>query len=67
MSTAVEKILEQVQQLTPTEREELLNALGKTAFRHSVYGKYAGVHTSSEEFCARKAEEVALEERRRPA
>jgi hypothetical protein len=67
MSTAVEKILEEVQQLTPIEREELLNALEKTAFRHSAHGKYAHVRTSSEEFCARKMEEVALEERRRPA
>jgi hypothetical protein len=36
MSAAVEKILEEVQQLTPIEREELLNALEKTAFRHSA-------------------------------
>jgi hypothetical protein len=67
MSTAIEKILEEVQQLTPVEREELLNALGKIAFRHSAYGKYAHVRTSDEEFCGRKADEVALEERRRPA
>jgi len=67
MSTAVEKILEEVQQLTPVEREELLNAIKKTAFRPSAYGKYAYVRTSIEEFCARKVEEIALEERRRPA
>ena len=66
MSTAVEKILEEVQHLTPKEREELLHALEKTASRPNAYGKYAHVRTSSEEFCERKAEEIALEERRHP-
>jgi hypothetical protein len=71
MSEVLEKVMEEVQRLTPEERRQLIRALqaaGPAALPRRletvdrVYGKYAHVRTSSEEFCARKPHEIALED-----
>jgi hypothetical protein len=70
MSQAIERILEEVRSFTPEERRQLLESLqgsppspGSTSseFAGRVYGKYAHVRTSSEDFCARKADETSPE------
>jgi hypothetical protein len=70
MSQAIERILEEVRSLTPEERCQLLESLRgvsplpartSSEFAGRVYGKYAHVRTSSEDFCARKADEISLE------
>jgi len=76
MSQAIERILEEVRSLTLEERRQLLESLQgaslvpscpSSEFAGRVYGKYAHARTSSEEFCARKADEISLEDRsRRP-
>ena len=73
MSLALERVLEEVQNLTPEERWQLLEALRaapparvvppRLEIVDRVHGKYAHVRTSSEDFCARKAHEIALEDR----
>lgn len=62
---------------TPEQRRKLRDALDqeaenialaeaeRIALAHAVCGKYAFVPTSSEEFAANKAEEIALEDRLR--
>ena len=71
MSQAIERILEEVRSFTPEERRQLLESLQgspplpastSSEFAGRVYGKYAHVRTSSEDFCARKADEVSLED-----
>jgi len=72
MSQALERVLEELQHLNPDERQQLLEALRPAAAARvvprvevvdRVHGKYAHVRTSSEAFCARKAAEIALEDR----
>jgi hypothetical protein len=72
MSQAIERILEEARSLTPEERRQLLESLQgappvpactDSEFAGRVYGKYAHVRTSSEEFCARRADEISLEDR----
>lgn len=63
----LEQVIEEVKSLTPEEQRQLREALEKelrTAELRRIQGKYSNVLTSSEEFAARKAEEIALEERR---
>lgn len=43
----------------------MLNRLQRVALSREIRGKYAHLPTSSESFAARKADEIALEERRR--
>lgn len=68
-------ILEQVHALHPNERRQLRDALNhlaleisspivKAASVQEVRGKYAHLPTSSAAFASRKAEEIALEDRR---
>jgi hypothetical protein len=73
MSRVVEKILAEINNLTPDEQRELRALLEqhqnspapRTAQLVSeVKGKYSFVPTSSEAFAARKAEEIELEDRR---
>lgn len=74
MSPLLEKIIEEVKTLTPEEQQQLRELLngqpdsGEQAERDrlasSIRGKYAGILTSSDEFAARKAEELALEDPR---
>lgn len=75
MSTAnLDKIIEEVRALPPVERErlrEMLNEEAKAAQQaersklvRSIMGKYAHVPTSSEDFAARKQEEIEMEDRR---
>jgi hypothetical protein len=70
MSAVLDRIIEEVRALPPDElrllREELdrMQAESHAAFVREVKGKYAHVPTSSEAFAARKAEEIALEDRR---
>jgi len=72
MSRALEKVLDGARNLSPEERRQLLEALQAPGPKHAaarlemidrVYGKYSHVRTSSEDFCARKTEEIALEDR----
>jgi hypothetical protein len=72
MSRSVDRILEEAQALTPEERLRLrellttprpkIDAQREDAARE-LFGKYAHAPTSSEEFCARKAAEISIEDR----
>jgi hypothetical protein len=73
MSRAVEKILAEINNLTPDEQCELralleqdqISPIARTAeMIREIKGKYSFVPTSSEAFAARKAEEIELEDRR---
>lgn len=71
MSTNVRDILTAVRALTPEERRELATELerehlmpraqSRRELIHAIQGKYAYVPTSSEEFMARKREDLELE------
>ena len=75
MSQALERILDEVQSLTPEERRQLREFLElepdasppprPADLVRQIQGSYAHVPTSSEAFIARKAEEIELENRRR--
>ena len=63
----LEQVIEEAKSLTPEEQRQLREALDKearTAELRRIQGKYANALTSSEEFARRKAEEIALEDRR---
>jgi hypothetical protein len=70
MSAVLEKIIEEIRTLPPIELQMLRAELDKIeaeqrAFHISqVKGKYTHISTSSDGFAARKAEEIALEDRR---
>ena len=74
MSPLLEKIIEDVKTLTPEEQRQLLNLLnGQPDSREQaerdrrasgIRGKYAGILTGSDEFAARKAEDLNLEDPR---
>jgi hypothetical protein len=73
VSPAIEKILAEINSLTPSEQRELLGVLGQNQpstprptaqLVNEIKGKYSFVATSSEAFAARKQEEIDLEERR---
>ena len=74
MSTTLDKIIEEVRQLSPDEQRQLRELLDggephdaermrRTALSRTIRGKHAHLGVSSEEFAARKAEEIALEDR----
>ncbi len=73
MSAVLDRIIEEVRTLSPEEMQQLQELLdkevesAKRALRDSlitsVRGKYRDVLTSSDEFIARKAEEIKLEDR----
>lgn len=73
-SITLEKVLEEVKSLTLEERRQLLERLEqedqsteqaeRNKLAGSIRGKYAGILSSSENFATRKAEEIALEDRR---
>ena len=71
MSATLVKIIEEARALPPDELRQLLEELEKIEVQmrgfhvQQVKGKYAHVATSSDEFAAAKAEEIALEDRRR--
>lgn len=63
----LEEIIEEVKTLSADEQRQLREALEKderTAELRKIQSKYADMQTSSEAFAARKAEEIALEDRR---
>jgi hypothetical protein len=71
MSPAIEKILAEINTLTPAEQRELLeflsqnqtSSLGATAqLVNEIKGKYSFVATSREDFASRKLEEINLED-----
>jgi hypothetical protein len=75
MSPVIEKILEEAKKLTDEEREQLMDALNelppvpvdpvkRRELADRSFGMFAHVRTSSEDFCARKQEEIDLEERK---
>jgi regulator of replication initiation timing len=69
----LEQVIEEAKSLTLEEQRQLREALEDEAhsaeqaerdqLASSIRGKYADVLSSSEEFAARKAEEIALEDR----
>lgn len=72
MSPSVEKILEEINSLTPAEQQELRALWGQertspsrptAQFVSEIKGKYSFVATSSEAFAARKRGEIELEDR----
>jgi hypothetical protein len=72
MSPAVERILAEIDTLTPAEQQELRGLLGQdhtspprptAKLVNEIKGKYSFVATSSEAFAARKQEEIDLEDR----
>jgi asparagine synthetase B (glutamine-hydrolysing) len=67
MSGTLAEIIEKVETLTNEEREVLLKTLqeDRASIVDRLYGKYAFVPNSSDAFCARKREEVELEDRHR--
>lgn len=75
MSATLDRIIAEVRALSPDEQRQLRELLDREArpaeqdernrLAESIRGKYRDVLTSSEEFAARKAEEVALEDRPR--
>lgn len=81
MSQALDRIIEEVRQLSPDEQERLREMLNRKQHLfasdthtdeqarradliRSIRGKYAHLQTSSDDFAARKAEEIELEDRR---
>ncbi len=75
MSATLDRIIEEVRQLPPEEQQRLRAMLDtelsasereqRTRLSESIRGKYRDILTNSELFAARKAEEIALEDRRR--
>ncbi len=68
MSATLDKIIEEVRTLSPEEQQqlrELLERETRTAELRRVQDKYTHLTTGSEAFAARKAEEIALEDRPR--
>ncbi len=70
MSTTLDKIIEEVRQLPPDEQRQLREMLERDSeqsrratLSHTIRGKYAHLGVSADEFAARKAEEIALEDR----
>ena len=69
MSAVLDRVLEEARALSPEEQRRLCEALNeqirqgeqseRDALASSIRGKYANVLTSSEEFAARKADEIA--------
>ena len=74
MSPAVEKILAEINSLTPAEQRELRGPVGPNTrlpslrptaqLVNEIKGKYSFVATSSEAFASRKQEEIDLEDKR---
>ncbi len=73
MSTTLDRIIEEVRALPPDEQKVLREMLDKEsrtaeqsrrlALSRTIRGKYAHLNTSSDDFAAQKAEEIALEDR----
>ncbi len=72
MSPAIEKILEEISNLTAAEQLEILKLLGQShtpspqptaQLVNEIKGKYSFGATSSEAFAARKQEEIDLEDK----
>ena len=71
MSSAVEKILAEIHDLTPAEQEELRTLWPQAQsirptpeLVDQIKGKYSLVATSSDAFAAQKRQDIELEERR---
>jgi hypothetical protein len=76
LSGEATNIIEKALSLSPDDRDRLLDKFSRGSDRRrsrvearrnltrSVRGKYANLPTSSEAFASRKAEEIALEDRR---
>lgn len=75
MSLALDKILEELPGLSLEERQHLREVLERESMAprvppdpeviRGIKGKYADVLSPSEDFIARKAQEIDLEDRRR--
>lgn len=73
MSATLDRIIEEVRQLSPDEQRQLREMIERETYGHersrraalsrAIRGKYAHLGVSSDDFAARKAEEVALEDR----
>ena len=72
MSGKVQQILSEALTLTPAERQDLIEALGREYLKGrsgpsveivtAIRGKYAYVPTSSEDFMKRKQDDLSLED-----
>jgi hypothetical protein len=68
MSATLDRIIEEFHALPPDEQQrfrEMLDREARTAELRRIQSKYAGTSVSSVDFAARKAEEIAREDRRR--
>lgn len=75
MSRALERLIAEVKRLSPDEQKVLREALDeeasavererRRAISRQVRGKYAHLGASSDEFAARKREEIEREDRQR--
>lgn len=68
MSATLDRIIEEVRQLTPDEQQrlrEMLDREARTIELRRIQGKYAGMSVGSEEFAAEKAREIEMEDRPR--
>jgi hypothetical protein len=75
MSATLDKFVEEFRALPPEEQQQLLEMLEqespdperarRAALARQLRGKYRDVLSNSEEFMARRAEEIAEEDRRR--
>jgi hypothetical protein len=73
MSATLDKIIKEVRTLTQKEQQQLLEMLEhethhseqsrRATLSKSIRGKYAHLGVSSDDFAARKAQEIALEDR----
>lgn len=64
MTARVQEIIAAISELTPAEQRELREHLKRIELVDEIKGKYAFVRTSSEDFMARKQEEIDLEDHR---
>ncbi len=77
MSATLDRIIEEVRQLPPDEQQQLREILDqqtmskaqaeRSKLSSAIRGKYADSLSGSDEFAARKAGEIALEDHRNTA
>jgi hypothetical protein len=64
MTAKVQEIIAAISALTPAEQRELREHLKRVELVDELKGKYAFLRTSSDDFIARKQDEIELEDSR---
>lgn len=64
MTAKVQEIIAAIGALTPAEQRDIREHLKRIQLVDELKGKYAFLQTSSDDFIARKHEEIELEDRR---